>query len=61
QVAWVLGDGSRLRVIVNFAAEPAEYKSPQAAALIYAAPDDRQDMWQKHRIPPQSVAWFLET
>ncbi len=61
QVGWVLGDGSRLRVIVNFAAESEAYRLPPAAALIYAAPDDRQDLWQQHRIPPQAVAWFLET
>ena len=59
QVSWILGDGSRLHVIINFAAEPVCIKPPSKAPL-YTDHNATPYLWDEEIAPPQSISWFLD-
>jgi len=59
QAAWPLGDGRRLILIANLAAEARPIGAlPAGSALFESAPDLQQSLRQGHA-PPWSVLWLL--
>lgn len=59
-VHWRLGDGSRLQVTANFAAEPVPDFPVARNFLFYADSGPDQTLWREENLPPYSIFWFLE-
>jgi len=60
QVNWILGDGTVLTLLGNFSDAPMEGLEPPACDMLYASSSELENSLAEHRLPPWSVAWFLE-
>ncbi len=59
QVAWPLGDGRRLVLIANLAAEDAAIGAVPAGLPVFESAPDLQRSMQQGSAPPWSVLWLL--
>jgi 1,4-alpha-glucan branching enzyme len=61
QVSWVLADGARLHLIVNFGSEPSGLASPLKGDMIYSDPLFMGEAGMLRQSLPQSIVWLLDT
>jgi 1,4-alpha-glucan branching enzyme len=59
QAAWPLGDGRRLVLIANLAAEDAAIGAVPAGSLLFESAPDLLQSLQQGSAPPWSVLWLL--
>lgn len=59
-VSWLLGDGSRLQVLINFDGEPVVDLPELSGKLLYADPLTSHSSVDKQPLLPQSIVWFLD-
>lgn len=60
QTSWLLGDDSRLQVVINFAMEPIDMNPTLSGTVLYSDPLIPQLPVNQQTIAPQSIVWFLE-
>ncbi|MGH8508572.1 MAG: malto-oligosyltrehalose trehalohydrolase [Gammaproteobacteria bacterium] len=60
QVAWILGDGARLSLLANLARDPLSGVTTPLGSSLYATDRRVLDALAEGRLPPWSVAWFLQ-
>ncbi len=60
RVAWILGDGSLLQVVVNFTVKSIDNHPPLSGERFYADSWSAQYPVGQHVVPAQSIAWFLD-
>lgn len=57
--SWLLGDGTKLRVSVNFSTEPVAKERGEAGSLLFAYPASAREAFQRPLLPPESIIWSL--
>ncbi|WP_265942496.1 malto-oligosyltrehalose trehalohydrolase [Dechloromonas sp. A34] len=60
EVAWRLGDGSRLTLLANLGAEPVGPVAPPPGVAIHRSDSLTAEDLAAGRLPPWSVAWVLD-
>jgi 1,4-alpha-glucan branching enzyme len=58
-VRWRLGDGGRLELIANLAAQEAEVRAEAAGEVLFETHPDLRAQLGAGRLPPWSVLWLL--
>jgi len=61
RVLWALGDGSRLHLMANLAAEPSAAMRPPPGAVFYSSHALATDGAGQWTLPPWTVAYSMET
>lgn len=61
QARWILGDGSQLQVVANFATQAIEMPQSLSGTILYSDSLITGSAVKQQTIAPQSIIWFLES
>jgi len=60
-INWLMGDGSRLKVAVNFDTKPIELKVPLSGRMLFSDPFITVSPENQQTMAPHSIVWLLDT